>query len=135
MVEAVIDVKALHKALQQFPVRVQSNIMVGAIRAGAAMLAKEAQLRAPKETKKLSKSIQAVKRKSEKSYIVFFTVAPRLKKPHGYLAHFHEFGTSKMVATPFMRPAYDTKGGDVIEAVKTYMAQRIDNEIVKANND
>lgn len=40
-------------------------------------------------------------------------------------AHLIEFGTSKMAAQPFMRPAWDSKKDEVLELVKTEMADEI----------
>jgi HK97 gp10 family phage protein len=42
----------------------------------------------------------------------------------GYWAHFLEFGTSKMSAKPFIRPAFDTRGKDAVDefAVETKAA-------------
>lgn len=122
----------LIRSLKQFPQNVQKNVMTGAVRAAASAIAKEARIQAPKDTEQLAKSIAVVKRKESNPKIISFTVAPRLKKKHGYLAHMHEFGTSKMAAHPFMRPAFEKKGAEAITIVKVYMEKRIGKEIEKA---
>ena len=42
--------------------------------------------------------------------------------PH---AHFPEFGTSKMAATPFFRPAWDLKRKAALEHIKSELAQNV----------
>lgn len=132
----MVDVKVtgmqdILKKLKTLPERVQKNVLTGGIRAGAAAIAKEAKAKVPKSSGELKKSIGVVKRKSRDKTIVSFTVAPRLKKDHGFLAHFHEFGTSTMAATPFMRPAYESRGAEAIDVTKQYMTKRIDKEVAK----
>ncbi len=48
-----------------------------------------------------------------------------------FYARFLEFGTSKMSARPFMRPAFDTEQPATIEAVRAYLAERIPKETEK----
>lgn len=123
----------LSRALKQFPGRVQKNIVTGAARAGASIISKEAKanIRPHDRTGKTRRSISVVKRKSDNPKIIKFTVAPRIKKG-GWKAHFLEFGTSKMAAVPFMRPAFENKGPESIVAFRNYMAKRIPKEIEKA---
>lgn len=42
------------------------------------------------------------------------------KAPHGHLV---EYGTSRAPAHPFLRPAYDAKSKDALEAAKTKLAE------------
>lgn len=44
---------------------------------------------------------------------------------------FVEFGTSKMAARPFLRPAFDAKRNEIIEAMRARLAERIDREVAK----
>ena len=127
----VTGVNDLLKKMRKLPERVQKNVLTGAIRAAATSLKKEAQAKVPRNTGDLRKSIKVVKRKSKDRNIIIFSVAPLLKETHGFLAHFHEFGTSKMAASPFMRPAFENKGEDTIEVGKKYIAKKIDKEVAK----
>ena len=122
--------KILRK-MKALPGRIQNNILVGGVRACAKPIIKEAKRNAHKDSGALIKSIGVVKIRMRDKNIILFTIAPRLKKKHGYLAHFHEFGTSKMAAQPFMRPAFENKGEEAINALKEYMKKRIDKEISK----
>ncbi|WP_345969639.1 HK97-gp10 family putative phage morphogenesis protein [Sulfurimonas sp. HSL1-6] len=125
--------KELSRALKQFPPNVQKNIMVGAVRAGASLLAKEEKknLKPHDDTAQTRKSVGIVRRKSDNKNIVKFSVGPR-KSKGGWKAHFLEYGTSKMAAIPFARPAFENKGPETIDAVKKYAAKRIPKEIEKA---
>ena len=118
------------KKLQKFPERIQKNVVAGAIRAGAASLSKEMKRRVPKGTGKLKKSIGVVKRKTKDKNLVRFSVAPQNKKG-GFYARFIEFGTSKMSAKPFMRPAFDAKGEDTVKVAQEYIKKRLDKELAK----
>jgi len=129
---SVEGMDVLVKALNDFPARVQKNILTSAVRAGATLVAKEARLRAPKDSGQMAKSIGVVKRRSKNKSEIHFAVTPRKNRPHAFIAKFHEFGTSKMPAHPFMRPAAETKAEEVIESVKKKMRQRIDKEIEKS---
>ena len=127
----VMGMEDVLKKLKILPERIQKNVVAGAIRAGASLVAKEMKANAPKDSGGLRKSIGVVKRKTNNKNIILFTVAPRVKKNHGFLAHFFEYGTSKMAAQPFMRPAFEAKGKEAIDATKKYMIKRIDKEVAK----
>ena len=55
----------------------------------------------------------------------------RFTKFFAFYWRFLEFGTSKMAAKPFLRPAFEAKTGQAIEATRIYLANRIEREGVK----
>jgi len=132
---ADIEIKGIDellKNLRKLPERVQNRVVVGAIRASAKPLISEARARVPVNTGNLKKSIGVTKRRSKNKNIIHFSVSPRKGgKYNGFYGHFLEFGTSKMSARPFLRPAFEAKGEETIEAAKQYMAKRIDKELSK----
>lgn len=131
-IDLAIESKSLIKTLNQFPKNIQKNVMTGAIRASANVVRDEARTRVPKRTKKLAKSIVSLKRRAEKGE-VHFSVTPSKGKPNnGWYAHFIEFGTSKMSAKPFLRPAFETKQNECLSAAKEYISKRIPQEVAKA---
>lgn len=135
MVEATFDSTKLLKALAQFPQNIQKNVLTGAIRAGCKPILDEAKRNVPIDSGNLKKSMGIIKRKSKDKTKVRFSVTPRRKgKYDGYYAHMIEFGTSKQVAQPFMRPAFENQDNQSIEASKEYLAKRIDKEVEKAKN-
>lgn len=46
-------------------------------------------------------------------------------KTHAFYGRFVEFGTSKMAATPFLRPAYDAARAKALQAVQERMAAEV----------
>lgn len=50
----------------------------------------------------------------------------------GWYAHFLEFGTEKMIAQPFLRPAFNLKYKDSIGASKAYIQKRMKKEVARA---
>ena len=132
-ISANIDGKSLIKALNAFPKNIQKNVMTGAIRAGANVIRDEARIRVPKKTKDLAKSIVSIKRRAETRNQVKFSVTPsRGKNKAGWRAHFIEFGTSKMSAKPFLRPAFEASENKSLDAAKEYIAKRIPKEIMRS---
>ena len=126
-------VEKLLKSLKQFPQNIQKNIINGAIRAGAKVIADEVKKNTPTDTGNLKKSIGIIKRRSKDKTKVRFSVTPRKGgKNDGFYGHMIEFGTSKMAAQPFMRPAFESQDNQSIEAAKEYLAKRIDKEVIKA---
>jgi len=140
----VTGMKDLQKALKQFPKNVQKNICVGATRAVASEIAKDAKQHAPVRSGDLKRSIKVVKRKTRDESKIRFSIGAGGKikwKVKGeqnsaipYYAHMVEFGTSKMAAQPFMRPAFEGQGPKGIKFYKDYAGKRIDKEIAKAKN-
>jgi HK97 gp10 family phage protein len=132
--------KELAAALRQLPQRVAKNGLRAAVGAGAAVIRKEARVRAPKDTGEMTKDIQ-IKRERDTSggdtftarYSVFVLTGKksRLKgkrrdvQRDSYYWRFVEFGTSKMPARPFMRPAYETKKEDAVKAIGAKLDERI----------
>ena len=127
-----INMGDLVKKMKMFPDRVQKNIVVGAVRAGAKAISDEAKQRVPVDSGALKKSIGVTKRRSKDKSIVWFSVSPRKGgKNDGWYGHLVEFGTAHSVAHPFVRPAYEKEGDHTIEAVRAYMRKRIDKEIAR----
>lgn len=135
----------LEKRLQAFPDKLAGNILRGAIRAGAVAIQQEARRMAPVSDAphKLGKGSKAVKIQPgtlKKSIKV--RLAPRKSRsvPIEYWVYvskkawhwkFVEFGTRKMAAKPFMRPAFDTKKEAALDRIREYLAARIEQETAK----
>lgn len=141
----------LGKALAALGLKIEKNVMRGALRAGAVPIRDEARKNAAKATGALAKGLKV------STNVQRGTVYAKLRTSgkHGYIAHFIEFGTQrhwissrkgKMLripqegggrvivaradhlgsrAIPFMRPAIDTKSPDAVLAVANYMRNRL----------
>jgi len=127
---SVAGLDEILKKLKKLPERVQKNVVTGAIRASAKPILQEAKALVSKDSGTLKKSIAVVKRRSKDKNLIHFSIAPRIKKG-GYIAHFLEFGTVKMSAKPFMRPAVEKKSSETIQFAQDYMKKRIDKELAK----
>lgn len=156
----VTGLKELNEALKQLPENIAKNVLRGATGAGAAVIRKDAVARAPfyipasvmwggdggmaknhPPPGTLKKSIYQVRRRELSTLVQqVFAVAVRTGKGQrdkagrsvdAYYWRFVEFGTSKMAARPFLRPAFEAKKLAAIDAIKDYLAQRIPREVDK----
>lgn len=142
MIEIKISgLKELKDALQKLPERVQKRVLRGATMAGAQVIKKAAKQRAPvgtvphKDAKgrtiapgNLRKSIIARAKKGASKTSVTVSVGPSSR---GFYGMFHEFGTSKMAARPFLRPAFDDNKERAVEAIKERLSAGIEREANK----
>lgn len=137
-------------ALNQLPFAIQERVIKGATRKATKVIADEAKRLVPVDTGRLKLSINIAKAKDKDTKInhMKFYVVPKTKMrktiratidgqsakiktaDKAYHAHFVEFGTSKMSAKPFLRPAYENTKRETVDAFKEY-AKRIDKEIEK----
>jgi HK97 gp10 family phage protein len=143
----VQGLKELNARLQQFPVKLERNILRGALRAGAQPIVEDARRRAPvlsvldprRVFGALAKSIHARGVQSKNGTLTGGVVAGGVATvgrgkgkaiADAFYARFIEFGTSKMAARPFLRPAIDSKTPAAIDATADYIRQRVDKEIM-----
>jgi len=136
----------LERRLKELPDKLAKNVLRGAVRAGAAVIQKEAKslcpasaeahylgkgskrvLIQPGELKKKGIKVRSAPRK-ESQYAITYWVY--WSKKHWY-GKFLEFGTSKMSRKSFLRPAFDSKKEAATAAIRDYMATRIDKELGK----
>lgn len=143
----VKGLKELNDALRELPDRIARNVLRGATSAGAAVIRKEAQAKAPVYTGEVSKGHpppgtlkRAVYQKQirELSSLVnqtFYVGVRRGKHAKKGIDAFYwtfvEFGTSKMAARPFLRPAFEAKKNEAVQAIKQYLTDRIPKEADK----
>jgi HK97 gp10 family phage protein len=147
----------LEKRLLEFSDKLALNVMKGAVRAGAVVIQKEARARAPRSDKPhllVSRRTKHMRREGKSYQGVWINpgnvrknikvrLAPRKSRtrPVEYWIYvsqktawywkFLEFGTSKMAAKPFLRPAFESMKEQATEAMRDYLAQRIEKEAVK----
>lgn len=118
--------------------------MRGAMAAGAVIIRNEARQLAPKDTGELIKDILIKRAKQTRGtngleYHVFVRTGKKSRlagkkrnvSRDSFYWRFQEFGTSKMPAHPFMRPAFDKKKEEAAEAIRAYLAARIEKEAAK----
>lgn len=138
----VKGLKELDAALQAFPAKVEAKVLRGAVRAGSNVIAAEARSRAPILKEEVDNRVPGALKKSIR---IMSTVVRNGRVLGGvaagggakvkrggirgmadvFYAKFVEFGTAKMAAIPFMRPAGDTKASAAVEAAGAYVRERV----------
>src|SRR5574337_608603 len=152
--EHIDGLRELKRALEELPKAIGRNVLRGAVRAGAQLIRKEAQQRAPVYTGDVSKGHpppgtlkRAVYQKqinelSSATRQTFFVGVRKGNKyrnqgksgklsQDAYYASWVEFGTSKMAARPFLRPAFEAQKNAAVEAIRDYLAKHIPEEAAK----
>jgi len=120
----------LQRSLDQLPNRLRETALKNASAAGARVIRNEAKQRVPVETGQLRKNIvvaRTIKQKGRKRRIrgaVFVGIRGAAR----YYAHLVEFGTSKLSARPFLRPALDQKAPEALRAIAEKLAKEIDKQ-------
>lgn len=119
MSSEIQGLEELIKNLTDLPDKLEKRVVRAAVRQGANVIKKKAQEFVPVDKGDLKKSIKVSGEKS-KPGVIAFKIRPTGNKKKGisvFYGRFQEFGTSKMAAHPFMRPAYDEAGENVLNAV------------------
>lgn len=130
--------KELHDQLLQLPDRIATNVMAGAMYAGAKIIRDLARKRVPilnlerwggpHEPGLLLQSVQASRTRSRDRNFVGAIVGIAKSAFYG---RFIEFGTKHAAAFPFMRPAADEGKEDAASAVIEYAGRRIEQEAAR----
>ena len=139
----------LAQALRELPQRIARNGLRAAVYAGAKLIRDEDKLKAPKASASLGpnqpppgtlKRAVIMKQVRElsgpKRQTFFVTVRQGKQYRHqgkkgkrsqdAWYWRFVEFGTVKMSARQFLRPAFDLRKNDAVAAIKTRLAERIE---------
>lgn len=131
----VSEVKGLEdliSKLNSLPEKLEKKVLRAAIRKGANIIRDKARAYVPVDTGELRKSITVSGAKYRKGTIAL-SIKPRKNKKRGisvFYGKFIEYGTSKMAAKPFMRPAYDEAEKEVLDVVINDIKSKV-NEVAK----
>lgn len=138
--------KELAKALKELGPRVAKNGLRAATSAGAAVIRNEARSRAPVDTGEMKKDIQMKRERDQRdgglfaaSYSVFVRSGKKSRlsgkardvQKDSFYWKFVEFGTSKMAAQPFLRPSFESRKEDAVDAIGKKLDERIQVEAAK----
>lgn len=149
----VRGLKELRAALLKLPVKMQGAAIYSALNAGAQPIKKDAQARVPVRTGVVKRAIRVSRSKVNKGKDGLTEVMVNVKKlgrkevrafkaaggksganPNDpYYWRFLEFGTSKMPAKPFLRPAFESNKGRSLEAIRKKLGQAIEHQARKLN--
>lgn len=120
--------KDLIKNLNDLPVKLEKKVIRAAVRKGANVVRDKARELVDKDTHNLQKSIitTGVKVSGKIAFRVSLKQRKTKNAKDPYYGRFKEFGTSKMPAHPFMRPALDTSEGEVLDTVVNDIKSNLD---------
>lgn len=141
----------LAKALRELPDKVAKNGLRVSVYAGAKVIRDEARLRAPKAAEVLGpnqpppgtlrrsvimKQIPELSSLTRQTFYVTVRHGKKFRKQgkKGNLSQdawywrFVEFGTRKMRARPFLRPALEAKRREAVQAMKDKLSERVELE-------
>jgi HK97 gp10 family phage protein len=131
--------KEFAAALKEMPKRVARKHLRGSVAKGATLIRTEARNLAPVDTGEMRKDIQ-VKRERSPDNVASYSVFVRSGKKSrlagrarnvdkdSFYWRFLEFGTVKVAAQPFMRPAFEGKKEQAVDAIGEELDKRIQNE-------
>lgn len=109
------DLDKLQKRLDEMG-RKGSTLENKALLAGAEVINKEVVKNAPERTGHAKKYLKVSKVSKEKGIKVVKIGISKGDNSEAFYLKFHEYGTSKMAARPFMRPAFERKRKEALEA-------------------
>lgn len=113
----------LDRQLHSLPDKVAGRALAAAVRAGARVVRDAARERAPVQTGTLQANI--VIRNERSGSDAEKTALVAVRNHPAYYWRFVEFGTRKMAAHPFLRPAFDACEREAVDAITEKLEQRI----------
>jgi HK97 gp10 family phage protein len=140
---AEVEIKGLDKllaAMKELPKAIEQKCLKVAVMTGANVIKRAAADLVVRRTGLVSKAVRIAFNRQESPhgkavYHVFVSgkVKGKLKGKTvvPYYWRFLEFGTVKMAAKPFMRPAFDSTGREAAEVIKGKLKERIEIEAAR----
>lgn len=137
--------RELEKALLDLPKRLERRVLNSALMSGARLMVRDAKQRVPVATGELRRNIRARPdrprdghtatvivgvRKLSKAQL-FKLRKKRINTSDPFYWRFVEFGTSRMAARPFLRPAFESQKVGAVAVIKDALRERIDKEAQK----
>lgn len=123
----------LQKSLNTLPDKLRDRALKNASAAGARVIQREAKRLVPVQTGTLRDSIVVSRTFKQRGRRVVLrgAVVIGLKGVGRYYAHLHEFGTSKIPARPFMRPALNNMAPKALKVIGEKLGKEIDKAAKK----
>ena len=147
----------LRIALQELPIKAQERVLPGAVAKGAVVIRNLARKYAPTLKiptprriagllRRMIRSTRGVRRATEATAFVSVRrlsakAITKFKRMTGkgssenqndpFYWRFQEFGTAKMAAKPFLRPAFDQGKEQAVQVIKDELSAGIEREITK----
>lgn len=121
----IVGLKELDRALQELAWPAARRALRKGMRQGANVVRDEARAKAPVRTGNLKRKIRTRERSEEAGNMRFAVEVPR----GAFYGLFLEYGTSKMAAKPFMRPAAENKTEAAVTKMRDALAEAIQIEM------
>lgn len=140
---ADVEIKGLSelmRALQELPKAVEQKCLKVAVMTGANVIKRAAADLVVRRTGLVAKAVRIAFNKKESApgksvFHVFVSRKVKVKREKrtydAFYWRFLEFGTVKMAAKPFMRPAFDSTSREAAEVIKGKLAERIEIEAAR----
>jgi HK97 gp10 family phage protein len=130
----------LLRAMKELPKAIETKCLRIGVAAGAQVIRKAAQDLVVRKTGLIAKAIRIGfnRKESTPGKVVYHIFVSRKVKDKvnkvtrdAFYWRFIEFGTIKMAAKPFMRPAFDTTNKEAISVIKGKLTERIEIEAAR----
>jgi HK97 gp10 family phage protein len=121
----ILGLKELDTALQELAWPAARRALRNGMRAGANVIRDEARAKAPVDTGLLKRQIRTRERSEDEGNMRFAVEITR----SAFYGRFLEYGTSKLAARPFLRPAAETKTEDAVTKMRDSLAEAIQIEL------
>lgn len=113
----------LEARLDRLPRNLATRTLTAALSAGARVILREAKANVPRRSGALFRALRVRTARSRehlgRDAFVYFG-------KRTFYGRFHERGTVKMTARPFMAPALESKAQEAVEAVRDRLARQLD---------
>lgn len=131
---SVIGLDALENVLAEIAPKQAQNLMRATVYSVASKVGKSAKKKAPKKTGNLRKAIKTKRKKSPPDRPVSEVSVEHGKnaKSDAFYWHFHEYGTSKMQATPFILPAKEEVLSNATALLREEFGKKLEKAMAKA---
>lgn len=124
----ITGLSELETALLELSDRAARRALRKGMRRGAIVVRNDARNRVRIARGKLRRSIRVRERSDEQGWMRFAVEVPR----SAFYGKFGEYGTSKMAAWPFMRPAAESKTEEAVGTMRDALGDAIQDEMRRA---
>ncbi|MET0548542.1 MAG: HK97-gp10 family putative phage morphogenesis protein [Xanthomonas sp.] len=124
----VLGLAELEQSLLQLAEPAARRALRKGMRRGAIVIRNDARARVRVATGRLRRAIRSRERSDEQGWIRIAIEVPR----SAFYGRFGEYGTSKMAAWPFMRPAAESKTEEAVTAMRDAIAEAVTLEMQRA---
>lgn len=123
----ILGLRELDRALQELAWPAARRALRKGMRKGANVVRDEVRAKAPVDTGNLKRRIRTRERSEEEGNMRFAVEIPR----SAFYGRFLEYGTSKMAAKPFLRPAAEGKTEAAVTAMRDALGEAIQIELAR----